>query len=87
MTSDGGLNDDGTIFKILPDGTGSVKLLDFNITANGAIPEGDLLYDGTFPYGLAPAGGSSNGGILFKIRPDGTDYTLLGYHDKVIKAF
>lgn len=42
MANDGGANDDGTIFKIRPDGTGFVKLFDFNGTPTGSGPYGSL---------------------------------------------
>lgn len=77
MTEGGGANDIGTIFKIMPDGTGYLKLLDFNGTANGSGPAGDLVSDGTFLYGMTPAGGSNNMGTIFKIMPDGTGYSKL----------
>lgn len=48
MTASGGANNLGTLFKILPDGTGFVKLLDFNGSVNGASPYGSLISDGTF---------------------------------------
>src|ERR1019366_6326418 len=70
-------NDFGTIFKIMPDGTGFMNLYDFNLTANGYNPFGSLISDGTFLYGLASQGGTTDGGVLFKIRPDGTGDTML----------
>jgi len=42
MTELGGTNNMGIIFKIMPDGTGFQKLLDFN-GVNGKYPKGDLL--------------------------------------------
>jgi uncharacterized repeat protein (TIGR03803 family) len=77
MTIGGGSNGKGVIFKIKPDGTGYVKLLDFSGTANGSSPYGDLLYDGTYLYGMTELGGLNNFGIIFKIKPDGTGYTDL----------
>jgi len=38
MTIQGGVNDSGIIFKIKPDGTGYVKLLDFLGVSNGSYP-------------------------------------------------
>jgi len=82
MTSLGGANGYGTIFKIKPDGTGDTILFSFNDT-NGSTPKGSLISDGTFLYGMTSTGGSSticgtNGcGVLFKIKPDGTGYTIL----------
>jgi uncharacterized repeat protein (TIGR03803 family) len=77
MTSIGGTADLGTIFKIKPDGTGYVKLLDFTGTANGSWPEGSLISDGTFLYGMTRIGGTSNWGTIFKIKPNGTGYMKL----------
>jgi uncharacterized repeat protein (TIGR03803 family) len=77
MTRLGGTSNMGTVFKIKPDGTGFVKLLDFNGTGNGQRPEGSLIYDGVFLYGMTATGGGSNGGTIFKIKTDGTGYTLL----------
>jgi gliding motility-associated-like protein len=77
MTSEGGSTNNGTIFKILKDGTGYVRILNFNGAGNGKEPFGTLLYDGTFLYGMTIEGGSINDGVIFKIRPDGTGYVKL----------
>lgn len=77
MTYQGGVNDQGTIFKILPNGSGYVKLMDFSSPTTGGNPIGSLYYDGTFLYGLANFGGSGNLGTLFKIMPDGTGFSKL----------
>lgn len=77
MTAVGGVNNLGTIFKIKPDGTGYYKLFDFSTSANGAIPYGALISDGTFLYGMTPYGGINGDGVIFKIKPDGTGYNDL----------
>lgn len=77
MTFTGGSNDIGTVFKIMPDGTGFVKLMDFDGASNGRLPEGSLFYDGTFLYGMTYQGGTNNLGTLFKILPNGTGYIKL----------
>lgn len=77
MTVNGGTNNLGTIFKIMPDGTGYVKLLDFAGSANGSNPWGSLITDGTFLYGTTFGGGSSSMGTVFKIKFDGTGYAKL----------
>jgi uncharacterized repeat protein (TIGR03803 family) len=87
-TSVGGTNNFGTLFKIKPNGTGFVKLLDFSGTTNGNQPEGDLYYDGTFLYGMTEAGGISSNcasgcGVIFKIKPDGTGYLKLLDFDRL----
>jgi uncharacterized repeat protein (TIGR03803 family) len=88
MTTYGGANGNGTIFKIKPDGTGYATLLDFNGT-NGMYPEGSLIYDGTFLYGMTVTGGANGTsgsrtgyGTIFKIKPDGTGYVkILDFDD------
>lgn len=79
MTQAGGINGKGIIFKIKPDGTDYIKLLDFAGAANGRIPRGSLSYDGTYLYGMTLYGGTSDKGVIFKIMPDGTGFSKL--HD------
>lgn len=74
MTFGGGTHALGTVFKIMPDGTGYNDILDFAGTANGSNPYGSLYYDGTYLYGLTSLGGANNGGVAFKVKPDGTGF-------------
>lgn len=74
VTGQGGTNNMGTFFRIMPNGTGFTKLYDF---ADGNAPRGALVSDGTFLYGMTRTGGTSNFGIIYKIMPDGTGYTKL----------
>ena len=77
MTSQGGANDLGIIFKIKPDGTGYLKLKDFGDTTDAAGGAGSLISDGTFLYGMTYQGGLYHKGTIFKIMPDGSSYTRL----------
>ena len=77
MTTYGGTNDKGTIFKIKPDGTGDTVLFNFAGTSNGSYPYGSLFSDGTFLYGMTQYGGTNLSGTIFKIMPDGTNFTQL----------
>jgi uncharacterized repeat protein (TIGR03803 family) len=87
MTSAGGTNGLGTIFKIKLDGTGYVKLLDFAGVTNGSYPQGSLVSDGTYLYGMTSQGGlNDDGGVLFKIKPDGTGYAKLLNFDGTING-
>ena len=52
MTYSGGVNNLGTIFKILPNGSGYIKLLDLEGATNGSNPVGSLISDGTYLYGM-----------------------------------
>lgn len=76
-TAGGGLNFNGTVFKILPNGTGYAKLVDFSNTPSGNYPYGSLISGGTFLYGTTGTGGVNGIGSLFKVKPDGTDYQQL----------
>ena len=84
MTSNGTEpNEDGNIFKIKPDGTGFDTLLSFNGT-NGAAPQGSLIYDGTYLYGMTQQGGYYGNGTIFKIKPDGSGFdTLMSFNNQI----
>ncbi len=73
----GGPGSKGTVFKIKPDGTGFVDILDFLGNPNGGYPKCTLYSDGTYLYGTTEQGGTANNGIIFKIKPDGTGYAKL----------
>jgi uncharacterized repeat protein (TIGR03803 family) len=76
-TQNGGTNNKGTIYKVKPDGSGYLKLLDFTGVANGSSPQSSLIYDGTYLYGTAAGGGTYNYGTIFKIMTDGSNYQKL----------
>src|SRR5258706_143924 len=69
MTSTGGTNNQGTIFKIMPDGTGYSMLFDFATTNVGG-PYGSLTSDGTYFYGMTRS-------VIFRIKSNGTEYSKL----------
>lgn len=77
MTSEGGANALGTIFKIKPDGTSYTKLLDFDGAQKGSYPQGDLISDGTYLYGMTRTGGTDDVGAIFKIKPDGSSFVKI----------
>ncbi len=78
--SSGGSTGLGTVFKLMPDGSGYTILHNFDPTVGG---------DGNYPwpglvigndgalYGTTERGGSNDVGVVFKLRPDGSDYTIL----------
>jgi uncharacterized repeat protein (TIGR03803 family) len=77
MTSAGGANNKGCIFKINTDGTGYTKLLDFSGAANGSTPNSSLTLSGNILYGVTSQGGANNKGCLFQVNTDGTGYLKL----------
>ena len=60
----------GTVFDLLPDGSGYTVVYEFQSTYDGRHPTADLIADGSGAfYGTALAGGSHNYGAVFKITP------------------
>ena len=76
-TNYGGTNDSGVLFKMMPDGSGYNKLIDFTGTLNGRRPRGSLMFDGVYLYGTTSEGGTNDVGTIFKIKTDGTGYVKL----------
>lgn len=76
VTSSGGTNTYGTIFKISTTGTFTV-LKHLSIASDGGNPRGHLTLakDGNF-YGITYSGGAYGYGTIFKMNPSGT-YTVL----------
>ena len=76
MTSYGGTNNSGTIFKITTEGVFTV-LNHLQRSTIGAAPYGSLVQgtDGDF-YGMTSLGGGADYGTIFKMTPTGT-FTLL----------
>jgi uncharacterized repeat protein (TIGR03803 family) len=52
----------------MPDGTGYVKLIDFDGAINGSEPNGSLISNGKFLYGMTSTGGTKGLGTLFKFQ-------------------
>ena len=77
-TAFGGVRDNGTVFKLNPDGTGFTVLHDFDYSTSGAYPQSVLTQgtDGAL-YGTASFGGVGDGGTVFKLYPDGSGFTVL----------
>lgn len=80
MTSYGGAQGDGVVFKITPSGTETVLHSFAGGSTDGANPQGSLKQasDGDF-YGMTSYGGASNAGTVFKITPSGTETVLYSF--------
>ncbi|MCC5659629.1 hypothetical protein LC608_22175 [Nostoc sp. XA010] len=80
ITSAGGVNKKGTVFKIPLTGGVPTVVVNFNDT-NGATPLARLqLASDKNYYGTASAGGATNKGVVFKLTPTGviTSYSFSG---------
>ncbi|MCI0541843.1 MAG: hypothetical protein L0Z50_42140 [Verrucomicrobiales bacterium] len=75
----GGGSLEGTVFKLNRDGSGYAVLHRFaEIAGDGAAPYGELIEasDGLL-YGTTHFGGNTNQGTVFRLKRDGTDYSVL----------
>jgi uncharacterized repeat protein (TIGR03803 family) len=79
-TDAGGVNADGTVFRITPSGTETVLYSFAGGSSDGSHPEGGLIQgsDGNF-YGTTDAGGANGDGTVFKITPSGTETLLYSF--------
>ena len=82
-TGGGGTNGAGVIFKIKPDGTDYNVIHNFD-GVNGEGPNAHLTTDGLYLFGTTHGGGLGNDfGVIFKIKLDGANYTVIHYFDGV----
>ncbi|MFM2296075.1 MAG: hypothetical protein RLZZ350_2488 [Verrucomicrobiota bacterium] len=78
----GGNSGNGTVFAVNTNGSGFVTLHSFSATvagtnSDGAKPQTGLVLSGNALYGTAVFGGTSGNGTVFKIDPDGSNFTTL----------
>jgi uncharacterized repeat protein (TIGR03803 family) len=78
MTSNGGSNGLGTVFKIDTDGSGFQVIRSFT-SGNGSTPYGSLTLSGSTLYGMTLYGGDYDKGVIFKIDTN-SPYTLTVLH-------
>jgi uncharacterized repeat protein (TIGR03803 family) len=78
-TLHGGPSDLGTVYKVKTDGTVFAVLHPFvGGMTDGASPYAPLVLDASgFLYGTTNQGGTSNEGTIFKIKTDGTGFTVV----------
>ena len=86
LTSEGGANNKGTIYKMDLDGNNFTILHSFaGGDLDGQTPTGGLLLDGSTLYGMTSQGGPATGespngyGTLFKIGTDGNNFQVLHF--------
>lgn len=72
----------GFIFRINDDLSGITYVHEFTVDSLGIRPEAELTMglDG-YLYGTARSGGRFNAGVIFKMKPDGTDYKVIHHFD------
>ncbi|CAA9343470.1 MAG: hypothetical protein AVDCRST_MAG56-8027 [uncultured Cytophagales bacterium] len=70
--------ENGTIFKINPDGSGFAVVKTFS-AAEGIFPNQLLAAPDGYFYGTTVNGGIAEQGTLYRVRPDGTDFAVLKF--------
>jgi len=76
VTEYGGAGNHGTVFRVLPDGTGYQTLHVFDGT-DGSRPNRRLTEVGGVLYGVTPEGGQNAKGVLFGLRTNGAGFKVL----------
>jgi uncharacterized repeat protein (TIGR03803 family) len=85
-TAAGGSGGNGTVFKINKDGSGYSLVHTFDyLSGDGRLPQSALVQaSDSALYGTTSKGGSADGGIVFKLNPNGSGYTILHqFHQSV----
>ena len=75
----GGRNGQGAVFKLSPDGSNFQLLHSFGSDASdGRVPQAALVFasDGGI-YGTTTSGGEKSGGTVYRLNPDGSDYSVI----------
>lgn len=73
----GGAADLGCIVRVRTDGGYTVMRSFTASSSDGRYPNGGLTFVQGYLYGTTPEGGLNNSGTLFRIKYDGTDYSVL----------
>lgn len=76
LTTEGGTNSVGVLFRCNPDGSGYVVLKDF-LGFDGVQPHGDPFIYGGKIYGTSELGGTNGLGVLFRCDLDGGNFEVL----------
>lgn len=78
VTVYGGNNNNGVIFRINPDGSGYTPVHVFKGGVDdGAQPHSGVLEINNSFYGMTAEGGKEGKGVIYKINPDGSDFSIL----------
>jgi uncharacterized repeat protein (TIGR03803 family) len=80
MAPYGGSTNHGVIYRLKHDGSGFQVVYNFSLSTSGGYPQGSLIKgsDG-YLYGTTSSGGNFNFGTIFRILPDGANFSKL--HD------
>lgn len=77
MTYSGGTADQGTIFTMNANGSGFALVHSFTDAMDGEHPRGSVLIKSSVIYGVTYRGGVHTRGVIFRLKTNGTGYTVL----------
>jgi uncharacterized repeat protein (TIGR03803 family) len=92
-TREGGVENIGSVYKLMPDGSAFSTLYNFSGCGGDGSSSSSKLLSGSdgYLYGTTLYGGTLDFGVIFKMRADGSDYRLLHtfgpYTDDGINAY
>ncbi|WP_370087979.1 choice-of-anchor tandem repeat GloVer-containing protein [Ekhidna sp.] len=75
-TSEGGIEGNGTIYKIKKDGSHFSTIHSFE-NFNGRFPLGNLVLYNERLFGITKYGGDHDGGVIYSINKDGSDFNII----------
>jgi len=78
-TSNGGVDNYGTIFELSPDGGNFSSLVSFDSVTDGAAPNCLILAGDTNFYGTTSTGGAAGNGTVFQMTPAGVLTTVYAF--------
>ena len=76
-TFNGGLYNQGTIFRLTTNGTSYSVIYNFSNAPAARLPSASLLVISNLIYGTSSQGGSADSGTVFRLAPDGSGFTIL----------
>ncbi len=77
MTVEGGTDNIGVAYKIKTDGSDYSEFINFTDDPNGGLAYGAFVSDGNYLYAATSNGGEANRGIIYRVKPDGSDFLVL----------
>lgn len=77
LAYNGGANGAGALFQVSTNGSGFTLLYSFEGDLNGANPFGLLAASGNSFYGMTFNGGINDGGVIYRVRTNGSNYAVL----------
>jgi len=77
LAYNGGANGFGALFQVSTNGSGFNLLYSFEGDLNGANPFGILTLSGNSFYGMTFNGGIDDGGVIYRVRTNGSNYAVL----------